>query len=63
MSEQKHVLASDGGYVNEIYVETTCHASFQNQENSVGKFTQHMPDPDDYVRVSCHFYFVVFLFS
>lgn len=48
--EQKHVLASDGGYVNEIYVETTCHASFQNQENSIGKFTQHMPDPDDYVR-------------
>lgn len=48
--EQKHVRAADGGFVNEIVVETTCHASFQRQHSADGKFTQQIPDPDIYLR-------------
>jgi len=52
--EQKHVRGSDGGYVNEIFVESTSHESFITQNISTGKFTQSMPDPDEYVREPPH---------
>lgn len=52
--EQKHVRGSDGGYVNEIFVESTSHESFINNDSSTGKFTQSMPDPDEYVREPPH---------
>lgn len=52
--EQKHVRGADGGYVNEIMVESTSHESFIPQTISTGKFTQSMPDPDEYVREPPH---------
>lgn len=52
--EQKHVRGSDGGYVNEIFVESTSHESFITQNISSGKFTQSIPDPDEYVREPPH---------
>ena len=36
MREQKHVRGSDGGYVNEIFVESTSHESFITQNISTG---------------------------
>jgi len=52
--EQKHVRGADGGYVNEIFVESTSHESFVKQNASTKNFTQVMPDPDDYVREPPH---------
>eukprot|EP00494_Astrolonche_serrata_P028954 UN29221 len=53
--EQKHVRGQDGGFVNEIIVENTSQASFvNNKTHSDARFSQIIPESDQFVRQPPH---------